>query len=197
MAGFRTGGSSRYQSSWPPPNSGIRLVSTTKEHRRTDTRAGARRLAKGDDLLARGLTESAAREYIRALKLLSGAPNAPLLACYHRLGRANDELGRTFSAVQWYRKALEIDSKHLASLRAMIKLHADWGEWDTVRELEADLLDALSGRPEQHGALIASGDMWLAAANPALAKWRYAQALNAFPDSRVARNRLATVAAAG
>jgi tetratricopeptide (TPR) repeat protein len=172
----------------PPskPQSGI-VRRTSGEHR---NRAFAH-LDRGDELLAEGDASAAASEYLAGLELLKAAPPDDRIEAYVRLGHANRHRSRMLAAVHCYKKALELDPLCIPALRALVDLHAAWGEWATLERLEEALFAALDGNIELHGELIRAGDRWWARARDALRAFsRYTRALRCFPASEAARMRL-------
>src|SRR5687767_10450926 len=93
-------------------------------------------LERGDELLAEGDANGAASEYLTGLELLKAAPADDRIEAYVRLGHANRHRSRVLAAVHCYRKALELDPLCIPALRALVDLHATWGEWVALERLE-------------------------------------------------------------
>ena len=151
-------------------------------------------LARGDVHMDLGDPHAAIKEYVRAVSLLQAGPRRAQIDAYLRLGHANRRGGRMVACVHAYRKALDLDPRHIDALRALVDLHVEWEEWEFVQPIEERLFDVLEGDPRLHDELLRSGDRWWKrAAEPEQALLRYRRALRSFPESTRVQVRLRAV----
>jgi tetratricopeptide (TPR) repeat protein len=117
---------------------------------------------------------------------------------WHRLGVASRALGDDRKAEVSYRRALEKNPLHEATLEAMVELGGARGEWRTVAESKRAQVDALANRPDtdfQRAKLFEEiGDVYRERLKDvSSATHAYLEGLHIAPASRVLLHKLLEV----
>ena len=125
----------------------------------------------------------------------SGISDGQVAEIWFRLGAASRALGEDKKAEASFRRALEKEPLHEATLEAMVELGGARGEWRTVAEAKRAQIDALDKREgtEFHRAKLFEeiGDIWRERIKDvANATGAYLEGLKIAPASRVLLHKL-------
>lgn len=117
-------------------------------------------VALGDLLFRRQDWERAFKVYQSLVVHHSDTREVDLVEIYHRLGVVREKLGERRKAVHSFDKALEMNPAHVPTLKALIRLHEEAGEWEEAVSVRKRLVEALTDPVEKVEAAIAVSDTY-------------------------------------
>ena len=110
---------------------------------------------------------------------------------YQHLGRIKGQQGEMRKALDFFRKALDVDAGSVDTQRALIELHSERGDWNDVVHYQRSLLDTLTDEADRFELLIALAETHSAnldQARMAIECLEQARELN--PESRIVLGKL-------
>lgn len=110
---------------------------------------------------------------------------------YQQLGRIKGKQGEMRKALDFFRKALDVDPDSLETQRALVELHADRGDWNDVVHYQRQLLESLSDATDRFEVYIALSEVYdqnLGQTRLAIESLEEARALD--PQSRIVLGKL-------
>lgn len=116
---------------------------------------------------------------------------AAVVEIFFREGLIKLKVGERRKALDFFRKALDLDPKHPETLRAVVDLHEKNGDWEDVIHYRRQLLSVVADPIDRFQALVGIGDILrehLRHANKAVEA--YNEALTLQPDSRLVLSKL-------
>ena len=114
-----------------------------------------------------------------------------IVEIFHRQGAIKLKVGERRKALDFFRKALDLDGSHEATLRAIVELHESQGDWDEVIHYRRQIQPQLTDPVEQFQGLVSIGDiLHEQMRNDRLAVEAYNEALVAQPNSKLVLSKL-------
>lgn len=116
---------------------------------------------------------------------------AAVVGIFHQQGQIKLKLGERRKALDFFRKALEIDPQNTEILKALIDLHEARNDWEDVIHYRRQVAALIDDPGERFQALVGIGDILAEQMNNArLAVDAYNDALDAQPGSRLVLGKL-------
>jgi golgin subfamily B member 1 len=110
---------------------------------------------------------------------------------YQHLGRIKGQQGEMRKALDFFRKALDVDAESVDTQRALIELHTERGDWNDVVHYQRSLLDVLTEKGDRFELLIGLAETHFAHLDQArMAIECLEQARELSPDSRIVLGKL-------
>lgn len=110
---------------------------------------------------------------------------------YQHLGRIKSQQGEMRKALDFFRKALDVDAESVDTQRALIELHSERGDWNDVVHYQRSLLDVLTEKADRFELLIGLAETHFAHLDQArMAIECLGQARELNPDSRIVLGKL-------
>ncbi len=116
---------------------------------------------------------------------------AEIVEIFHRQGAIKLKVGERRKALDFFRKALELEGQHTETLHAIVELHESQGDWDEVIHYRRQLQGLLTDPGEQFQGLVTIGDiLHEQMRNDKLAVESFNEALAAQPGSKLVLSKL-------
>ena len=110
---------------------------------------------------------------------------------FHRQGGIKLKVGERRKALDFYRKALDIDPQHVATLEAIVALHESQSDWDDVIHYRRKLVGLSEDPGRKFSALVSMAEILHEhMRNPRLAVEAYEEALQVQPGSKMVYAKL-------
>jgi tetratricopeptide (TPR) repeat protein len=117
--------------------------------------------------------------------------SAAIVDVFHRQGGIKLKVGERRKALDFYRKALDIDPQHVATLEAIVALHESQSDWDDVIHYRRKLVGLSEDPGRKFSALVSMAEILHEhMRNPRLAVEAYEEALQVQPGSKMVYAKL-------
>ena len=96
-------------------------------------------------------------------KVLTALPDDALeerTEVYFRLGEIKRSQGQSKQAINNFEKALALNGEHRATLRSLIEVYSEEGQWSQVAEYKRQVLDTMFDEDERYELLLSIADVW-------------------------------------
>ena len=114
-----------------------------------------------------------------------------IVEIFHRQGAIKLKVGERRKALDFFRKALDLDGGHPETLKAIVELHESQGDWDEVIHYRRSMQPLLTDPVEVFQGLVSIGDILAEQMrNDKLAVEAYNEALAAQPGSKLVLAKL-------
>ncbi|MCA9543155.1 MAG: tetratricopeptide repeat protein [Myxococcales bacterium] len=121
------------------------------------------------------------------------APEA-IVEIFNRQGVIKLKVGERRKALDFFRKALDLEPNHRSTLERMVALHEAQGDWDDVVHYRRQLVNLLEDGQEKFQGLMAIGEvLHEQMRNTRLAIEAFEQALAVEPSSKLVLSKLLTI----